>query len=583
MNMSKNLIWSIVGIMLGLCIESSLFSYAIFNRSSDPNEIISMLVFKDDKSAIEFFNQLGWTQRVEDVTDKSAAIGLAVGGAFYLLPAALTIASTKIAEKSIIDKYLWHGHTNANLITPAARTQVFNEIDQNTLENINFKTADIKGRVSNPKDQQKQIADMIAAENSSAYNQKLPYATGTAWWWRAIDWTHGNKGYNPFVVFVRIPTKIGGLPSIEEIFQASQQGIKYMQMDIVGSHYINRAAVVDYKGTNEITMYLPFVDQKYSAQINKDGIPSKDIQWLTADDGKQKKLLLYQYMTGSTLSEIQDILASDNLKDLIKSNKAFDRGLSLIFQNSSDHPVHAFFLEQKNLAAIVKAGGWTQKSVEQLLNISKTVVALGADAATGLPVSMATNLGFGIFQGIVGNFPEKAAQAITLANVHPMDHFDDVYPGSLRYSYFGDIDKAPGFTRPATAIKSQFSRTLLGDDANFVVAIFPCDDKRQPDFSKPEFIGNFDRTQYNGVIFWPTPGQVDFIKFDPESTDPKTKVTKQDVAFGVPVELTKDGAELTAEGKEILKEDISNVEKSAKIPKTPEKLEEIKEAEKLIQ
>ena len=34
---------------------------------------------------------------------------------------------------------------------------------------------------------------------------------------------------------------------------------------------------------------------------------------------------------------------------------------------------------------------------------------------------------------------------------------------------------------------------------------------------------------------------------------------------------------------EILKEDISNVEKSAKIPKTPEKLEEIKEAEKLIQ
>lgn len=585
MTISKNLIWSLIGIMLGLSIETSLFSYAIFNRSSDPEERISMLVFKDEKAAIDFFNQLGWTEKVEDVSDKAAAIT-----ALWLNPIALTItiASTKIAEKSIIDKYLWHGHLNANLITPAARDAYFKEIDDTINDPVNgtikFKTDDIKERVSNPKEQQKQIADMIAAEKSAADDKKLKVSTGTAWWWRAIDSVHGNKGYNPFVVFVRVPEKIGGLPSIEEIFQASQQGIKYMNMDIVGSHYINRAAVVDYKGANELTMYLPFVDQKYSAQIKKDGIPSKDIQWLTADDGKQKNLLLYQYMTGSTLSEIQDLLASDNLRDLIKSNKAFDRGLSLMFQNSSDHSVHAFFLEQADLAAIVKAGGWTQKSFDQLLNISKTVTAIGADAiATAygapIPAGAATNIGFGILQGIVGNFPEKVAQAIALADTHPIDHFDDVYPGSLRYSYFGDVDKAPDFKRPATAIKSDFSRLLGESDANFMVAIFPSDDKHQPDFSKPEFIGNFDRTLYNGVIFWPKPGQIDFINFVPESTDPKAKVTKQDVAFGVPVEITKDSAELTKEGKVLLQEDLSKVEKR---PATPAMQEDIKTANELV-
>jgi hypothetical protein len=267
-----------------------------------------------------------------------------------------------------------------------------------------------------------------------------------------------------------------------------------MRMQIVGSGYINRAAIVNYKGNNTLTMYLPFVEQRYADKIKSDGIPAQDIQWLTLDQGKQKNLLLYEYMTGSNLATIENLV----------STVPIDRGLSLFFKNQSDFPVHVFFVEQRNLVKIFEAGGWTKKSVEELFKITKTVAAIGADAvsvAYKIPVSLSsiTNIQFNLFQQIIGNFPEQAAQGIAIAAIKPKDYFANVLPNSMRYSYFADINPGQGVIRTSTALQSDFPRSKI-DQTDLVVAIFPSDEKQQPDFSKPIFAGNFDRKEFNGVV-----------------------------------------------------------------------------------
>ena len=508
-----------LAIILGMCVETTLHAYAIFNRSSDPTEIISTLVFKNERSAYEFFNQLGWTQRVSDVTDKAgAAAGIATLVNPLLLPIGLAggiaVGTTKIAEAAIIAKYLWHGQNTELLITPTAKATYYTDL----------------------------------GDSDDVIDQKLTFRTGSAWWWKAIEAQHGSDGYNPFVVIVHIPEVSSGLPSFNELFRMAQQ-TKYMNMEVVSSSHINRAAIVDYKGNNKLITYLPFVAQKYSSQINKDSIPAKDIQWLTVAQGKQKNLLLYKYMTGSTLTEIEDLLTVNE----IRTDKKFDQGLSLLFKNNSDHSVHAFFISQKDLAAILKAGGWTQKTAEQLMTICKTVSGIAVDAATGLPVSALTNVAFSAIEAIIGDLLQQAGTGIAIAAIKPKDYFINVSPGILRYSYYANSSAGQGFSRPLSAIESGFSKVKTYG-ANMVIAIFPNDEKKQPDLTKPEFVGNFDTREYNGVIFWPKPGQIDYIKYDTSGT--VAKITKTAVAFGVPVELSGDDVQITSTGETILKQEI---------------------------
>lgn len=544
------------------------FSYVLFNRSKDPTEIISALVFKDEKSAMEFFDQLGWVQRVEDVADKAALASFTVPITWLTMgiPQAITIGATKIAEKAILDKYIKHEHNN--LYTPAERDAKVKIIESEKYETINYKMADIKSQFKDLVKQQHEIVKMVATEKDKAAEQELPYQTGSAWWWKAIDDKYGKSLNNPFIVLVRIPPQASGLPSTQELFQLLQSGIKYMHMQVVGSGYINRASIVNYKGTNTFTMYLPFVEQRYAGKIKTDGIPSNDIQWLTLDQGKQRNLLLYEYMTGCNLSTIENLT----------STVPIDRGLSLFFKNQSDFPVHIFFVEQRNLVKIFEAGGWTKQSVEKLFNITKTVSAIGADAlsvAYQIPVSLSTmtNIQFDLFQKIVGDFPEQAAKGIAVAAIKPKDYFAEVFPGSMRYSYFADINPGQGIVRPSTALRSGFPRSKASQ-TDLVVAIFPSDEKQQPDFSKPIFAGNFDRQEFNGVVFWEREGQVNFVKYDPENRN----ITRNVIVLSVPVEQTGDSAQTTDEGNVILKEFINQAQKSS----APEVQEHIAEAKKLV-
>ena len=554
-------------ILILLSYAQSTFSYVLFNRSQDPTEIISALVFKDEKSSIEFFNQIGWVQRVEDVTDKAALASFTIPMTWLSMgiPQAITIGVTKIAERAILDKYIKHEHNN--LYTPAERDAKAKLIESERAENIRFKTEDIMNQVSDPTKQQKLINEMVAKENDNAAEQTLLYKTGSAWWWKAIDDKYGASMNNPFIVLVRIPPQPSGLPSTQELFQLLQAGIKYMRMQIVGSSYINRAAIANYKGSNSLTMYLPFVGQGYSSKIKTDGIPAKDIQWLTLDQGKQKNLPLYEYMTGSNLSTIENLVSSAPI----------DRGLSLFFKNQSDFPVHALFVEQKNLVKIFEAGGWTKKSVEELFRITKTVAAIGIDAVSAtyqipVPLTTISNIQFDLFQKILGDFPEQAAKGIAVAAIKPKDHFANVFPNSMRYSYFTTINPGQGIVRPATALKSEFPRSKTSQ-TDLVVAIFPSDEKQQPDFARPIFAGNFDRQEFNGVIFWENEGQITFVKYDPETK----KIVSSAIAFGVPVEQAEDSAQITQEGSVVLGSLINQAKKST----TPEAREHVAEAEKL--
>jgi len=543
------------------------FSYVLFNRSQDPTEIISALVFKDEKSAIEFFEQLGWVQRVEDVTDKAALASFTIPITWLSMgiPQAITIGVTKIAEKAILDKYIKYEHNN--LFTPAERNAKVKLIENEKDENIRFKTEDIKNQFQDLVKQQREIIKILETEKDNAAEKELLYQTGSAWWWKAIEDKHGQSMNNPFIVLVRIPPQPSGLPSTQELFQLLQSGIKYMRMQIVGSGYINRAAIANYKGTNTITMYLPFVEQRYTGKIKTDGIPAQDIQWLTLDQGKQKNLLLYEYMTGSNLATIENLV----------STAPIDRGLSLFFKNQSDFPVHIFFVEQRNLVKIFEAGGWTKKSVEELFKITKTVAAIGADAisvAYQIPVSIKsiTNIQFDLFQQIIGDFPEQAAQGIAVAAIKPKDNFANVFPNSMRYSYFADVNPGQGIIRPSTSLRSEFPRSRVSQ-TDLVVAIFPSDAKQQPDFSKPIFAGNFDRKEFNGVVFWERAGQINFVKFDPETRN----ITRNVIVFGVPVEQTKDSAQITDEGNVVLEGLINQAKQST----NPTIREHIAEAEKL--
>jgi len=506
----------VLGMMfVSLCVEKPLLPYAIFNRSSDPSEVVSTLVFKDEKSYAEFFKQLGWVQKVEGVTDKVALVSL-LNPLFWptLVPAAMV---PKIAERAILDKYLWH--EDYGLLTPAEKKQLSVGMDEEDV---------------------------------------LKLTTGAAWWWKQIADKKGASGNNPFIVLVRVPLESGGLPSVEGVFELLQAGAKFIKMEIVGSGYINRAAIVNYKGKNQLTVYLPFVGQNYADSIKKEGIPAKDIKWLTVEQGTKQNLLLYEYMTGSNLATVENYIDVNEIKE----NRAFDLGLSLLFKNNSDHPVHVFFIEHHKLAAILEAGGWTKKSVEQLLDITKKVVAVGADAYAAsqgipIPLSTATNIQFAILQNIVGDFPEKAVQAITVELLKPQDHFENVPPGSLRYSYFGNVAPGQGIYRPATAIKSEFKKAkALNRD--LVVAVFSRDEKGLPDFKKVEFIGEFDRREFNGVNFG-LDGLVSLINFDPI----QKKIIAVENCLSVPIERSGDEAMLTSSGKEAVKKAISKVETSA--------------------
>lgn len=516
MNKMKRLLLSVSALSLAIGFESSLSAFAIFNRSSDPNEVISFLVFESENASIEFFKKLGWVERIEDITDRAVMLEAVptVWGATGI-PILFTFLSTKIAEKKITKKYVWNEFNG--IITPEARDLLYQKIDK----------------------ENKSDDDKI--------DKKLSFKTGAAWWWKSIKDDHGNSGKNPFILFFKIKDDDDDSKniSVEAIFKKFQSGAKYWKMQPIGSGYINRAAVMYYLGDNIFESYLPFKKTGQTAPV-----------WLTIQEAKTRPdVQLNTDMTGCDLATIERVTTPSDIVD----GTAFDQGTSLMIINKGKEPIHAFFVTQKGFKDLLKAGGWVSGTIDKLFQVTGLMVGLAASAAEleagrtvgGVTVESIPGLGFleqqiAILRTILGDFPQQIGQIIQVKDIKPKDYFANLYPASFNYSYF-DKTKPGAALRTKKAFVSDFSKSL-DKDSDLILAIFATGSRELADLKKPLFMGPFDRSQFNGVIFWASEGQVEYVNYDLKAK----KIAKIQIGLAVPAELAGDSVKLTTDGKNLL-------------------------------
>lgn len=536
----KRLLLNVGALLLGMSLHNSLSAFAVFNRSTDPNEIISFLVFENENESIEFFKKLGWTERIEDIGDRALLLeAIPAAWAITAFPVFFTFMATKIAEKRITKKYVWH--QCHSVVTPEAQELLFQKIDR----------------------------EDISADDK--IDKKLAFKTGAAWWWKSIKDDHGSKGNNPFILFFKVKDddNDGKDISLEGLFKKFQSGAKYWKMQPIGSGYINRAAIMYYLGDNIFESYLPF---------QKPG--QTTTEWLTIDEAKQQPTMqLKTDMTGCDLATIERVTTRRDIVD----GTEFDQGTSLMISNKGKEPIHAFFVNQKGLKDLLAAGGWVNSTIEKLFEITGLVVGLAASTAElgglgkdieGIPGLGLLEQQMAIMRTILGDFPQQIAQILKVKDIKPKDYFANLYPGSFNYSYY-DKSKPGAILRSKRAIKSAFAKKL-DKNTDLILAIFATGSRELVDLKKPLFVGPFDRTLYNGVIFWSSEGQVEYVKYDLAAN----KITKKEFGLSVPAELSGDEVKLTAEGKGLLKQYIDGQPPARDL--SPDAQKTIDDAKKLL-
>jgi len=568
--------------ILTILVSNEICSYTIFNRSSDSSDRISALAFKDEKSAMQFFYDLGWTHEVAKVADKVAVAATVATGALAAPFSAIIIGSTKIAEAAILDKIL---HKHPLMFTPIEHKEKIEILEDDLAQAIadNKETIAYKyeEKINNSKsesqkkklraERDERTKKMVEKATEKAEQQKLDFSTGSMWWWKEIEDKHKNVA-NPYVILMRTPERSKSILTVDP-FEEWQAGAKVSGWEIIGAGYLNRGAILVYNGEDKAnTVYFPFL--KRGSRIKDQNLAYNKIIWKKLEEGEKQRFNVYQAMTGSSLDEIKDYFYAN---DITKAKK-FDHGLSLFFKNFSDHPVHVMFVREQDLATIFEAGGWTKKSMEALAKLTKIIGAVAADAAvevategasTLLPIEPGELVGLTVdlVERMAGDLPEKVTTAIAVESIKPLDYFKNIFPGALRYSYFSNKVPGVGINRSSSASKTSFLRT---GDTDLVMTIFPSIDNKA-DLSAPEYVGNFDRKNFNGVYYWQKPGEVKYLKYDPV----KGQVINEVAAIAaVPVDRDGDDIILTEDGQEVV-EDLLKETKGKVTAETRRSLEDL--------
>jgi hypothetical protein len=225
-----------------------------------------------------------------------------------------------------------------------------------------------------------------------------------------------------------------------------------------------------------------------------------------------------------------------------------DKDLAIFFSNFGTAKVHAIFVAEEDAAKVFEAGGWTKKSVDMTFKLMKTILPPLVEGVvlvtTGIPgTSIVTGAGLHIAQHILGDFPTVITSAITLQTIRDLDWFKQVFPQSSRYSYYPD---PKSIQHGVTAFQTHFKKPGTKGAKNIVLMVF-ADKNGIIDFSRLEYIGNFNHATFNAVQYGPEPGRVIYYHKDPETG--ATGASKE-VGIFIPVDLDNDGnVDYTPEGQ----------------------------------
>lgn len=253
---------------------TELCGYAFYNHSDDMADLITVVVFKNEKKAMQFMEQMGWTGEVESVSDY-AGIAAQFVPMLLLFPLAPVIFVTpRIAESAIKARFVIAEHKN--------------------------------------------LMPKKAYDAASDKVKKKERFSG-AWNWRDIVRDEGENTGNLFFLVFR---KLSDVTiSADSLLGALRPGEKY-RTEIVAAGFGNRAAAIEYVGVGKpLKNSYPFVPASFKKLIKTVKIPESNIHFVTAKKGLDNNMILYEKRTGITMEQMEEI-EEENQPVKIETEKA---------------------------------------------------------------------------------------------------------------------------------------------------------------------------------------------------------------------------------------------------------------------
>jgi len=245
----------------------------------------------------------------------------------------------------------------------------------------------------------------------------------------------------------------------------------------------------------------------------------------------------------------------------------YDKSTVFFFNNRTDEKVHALLIRPDSFSKVLQAGGWTQKSFDQLVVIGRKITPLVAKALGAGSAVKIIDIFTGLIIDAIGDLPAVAGGGIALSTIKKKDYLRQIFPRSINYSYDPTIPKKSHST---SAIESDFRQNKYPYE--LIVVVFK-DKDGIPNLKEPLYMGPFNRRKFNAVQFGPTTGEAIYFKIEENGTIAQTK----DLGVFAPVELDGGDVNLTDAGKSLIEGLLEKFN-----PKNDEEKEEKKEAEKLL-